>query len=280
MTPQNTYVPTRKTDTRSRIDSSVCGRFHSHRGFSVQSTASGATMRSPTASPSHHVSQIGPELHMEARPKRQRLATPSGALIVVLPIPARRARRKTSPDRSKTRRPRANLLTSHAPATPSSVLPSAMPIEGATEPVVVRFTRKAPRKIPGQTSRPKTTSAASAIPVGAQTAVALSLTKARVNPSLPAIRYTRVMKRLIRAVRNRLCGIVRSPRSRRCPLEGRGAACVLKIRQGKTYPRPRSVQVRRKSGGYWEEGKSRLAQPSGYEIRTGERNDSDDSGVT
>src|SRR2546425_10541728 len=65
-----------------------------------------------------------------------------------------------------------------------------MPIEVATEPAVVTFARNAPRKIPGQTWYPILRKAANAIPVGAQTGVALACTKASFSPSLAATKYT------------------------------------------------------------------------------------------
>ena len=58
-----------------------------------------------------------------------------------------------------------------------------------TEPAVVSFVRNAPRKMPGHTRGPKTSTAARAMPVGGQTAVALALTNASARPSLPASVY-------------------------------------------------------------------------------------------
>jgi hypothetical protein len=55
----------------------------------------------------------------------------------------------------------------------------------AIVPCVVRFTKKAPKNIPGTTRYPKIRSDAIAMPVGGQTAVALEFTKASDNPSFP-----------------------------------------------------------------------------------------------
>src|SRR5262249_14872368 len=55
-----------------------------------------------------------------------------------------------------------------------------------TCPEVVTLTRNAPAKIAGQTPRPRTRHAASAIPAGGQTAEALALTSASKSPSFPA----------------------------------------------------------------------------------------------
>jgi hypothetical protein len=68
--------------------------------------------------------------------------------------------------------------------TASSVLPAAIAAE-ENGPDVVRLTRKAPIAMPGHSSRPKRTSAATAIPVGGQIGDALALTEARLRPSLP-----------------------------------------------------------------------------------------------
>ena len=61
-----------------------------------------------------------------------------------------------------------------------------MPSEVATEPAVVTLTRKAPAATIGHVRVPRTSSTASAMPVGGQTAVALAWTEAKRRPSLPA----------------------------------------------------------------------------------------------
>ncbi len=137
-------------------------------------------------SPSHQVSQIGPKSAQRADPPRERLVTPMVALIAVLTMPARIANRKVSGAFSNGLRPFANRVTSRAPINPSSVLPAAMPRATAIEPAVVTLTRNAPAKMAGQTHGPRVTSAASAMPLGAQTADALGCTMASRSPSLPA----------------------------------------------------------------------------------------------
>jgi len=54
------------------------------------------------------------------------------------------------------------------------VLPAATPSDVATDPAVVTLTRKAPTATAGHTRGPKRRNAASAIPVGGHTAVALA----------------------------------------------------------------------------------------------------------
>ena len=66
------------------------------------------------------------------------------------------------------------------------MLPAAMPSDDAVDPAVVTFTRNAPRKMAGHMWLPYRRSAASAIPVGGHTAVALAWTKASESPSFPA----------------------------------------------------------------------------------------------
>ena len=61
-----------------------------------------------------------------------------------------------------------------------------MPSEVATEPAVVTLTRKAPAATAGHMRTPRMSSAARAMPVGGQTAVALAWTEAKSSPSLPA----------------------------------------------------------------------------------------------
>ena len=72
----------------------------------------------------------------------------------------------------------------NAPATASSVFPIAITAETPGGNGVVRFAKNAPSAIAGQTRYPSTSTAASAIPVGGQTAVALAFTNASDNPSL------------------------------------------------------------------------------------------------
>jgi hypothetical protein len=61
-----------------------------------------------------------------------------------------------------------------------------MPSDVATEPAVVTFTTKAPANTAGQARYPSIRNAASAIPVGGQTADALAWIEARESPALPA----------------------------------------------------------------------------------------------
>jgi hypothetical protein len=114
------------------------------------------------------------------------VVTPIVALIVVAKSAARRANLKTFRIRSNASRPAANRMTREAPAIASRVFPAAMPSEVATDPAVVTLTRKAPRRMAGHARTPRRMRAASAIPVGGQTAVALGWTRASFRPSLPA----------------------------------------------------------------------------------------------
>ena len=70
-------------------------------------------------------------------------------IVVVLTIAASRTNLKMSRARSKAFAPWANRFTSQAPNNASMVLPRAMPRSVAGFPGVARFTRSAPRKIPG-----------------------------------------------------------------------------------------------------------------------------------
>src|SRR5215510_11855682 len=137
-------------------------------------------------SPSHHVSQIAPKRAQLAYPVRARLRTPTVALTVVATPPASAANAKKLRARRKTSRPPAQRFTSQTPTTASSVLPAAMPSDEATDPAVVTFTRNAPRKIAGHAEYPYSSRAASAMPVGGHTAVALAWMNASDRPILPA----------------------------------------------------------------------------------------------
>jgi hypothetical protein len=116
---------------------------------------------------------MGPKLAHRANPPRARLATPIVALTRA-PGTTATANAKMSCARSKANRPWAKRLTSQAPKSPSRVLPAATPSDVATDPAVVTLTRKAPTATAGHTRGPKRRNAASAIPVGGHTAVALA----------------------------------------------------------------------------------------------------------
>src|SRR4029450_13363348 len=91
-------------------------------GGVLQRIINGAIRRSPVVSPSHHVSQIAPKLAQSANPPSARLVTPNAGPITVLTTAAS-ANLTTPCGRSKTVMPPANLFTSQAPHTASSVLP-------------------------------------------------------------------------------------------------------------------------------------------------------------
>lgn len=155
-----------------------------NRGARAHSTMGGATSSAPVTSPSHHVSQIEGAAAAGAEPPSTRQLTPIVAPIAVASA-ERNAKRNTSGARSKTSTARANRITSHAPSTPSSVLPAAIPADVRIAPDVVTFTTNAPAKIAGHSRRRVSSSAAIAIPVGGHTALALACTNASDRPSLP-----------------------------------------------------------------------------------------------
>src|SRR5690349_3382111 len=101
-------------------------------------------------------------------------------------IAAATANLKTLFGRSQKFLPPANRVTNHAPASASSVLPAAIPIDVAALPAVVTFTRNAPRNIAGHTRYPSKSVAPSAIPAGGHTGEALACNDASIKPSLPA----------------------------------------------------------------------------------------------
>src|SRR5260370_10734175 len=74
-------------------------------------------------------------------------------------------------------------MTRYAPSTPSSVLPDAMPSDVAMEPAVGRFATKAAMNTPRHMRTPKMRNAASAMPVGGHTPVALPFRYASPNPN-------------------------------------------------------------------------------------------------
>ncbi len=184
-------------------------RFQVKRGVRLHKIRNGAITSAPAASPSHQVSQISEVPAGRASPPRIRTPTPIVALTAVASRPASPAKRKMFLGESRTRPSETKRRTSHAPSRASVVLPIAIPAEVSGLPVVVRLTRNAAIPMPGHTRGPKIRHAASAIPVGGQTAVALGFTCARPNPSRPARKYATAMAAIPTGVRNVRTVIVR-----------------------------------------------------------------------
>ena len=157
-------------------------------GHPLQTSKSGATTRMLIASPSHHTNQIRPNAVHGQMSARHRLATPIVALIVVLssaPPPKSSITKRIRSSDGRTRQ----RWSSHAPTVASRVFPVAMPAAtaiGATE----AFASSAPIQTPGQTRRPRSITAASAMPVGGHTTVTCGATNASSSPSFAAAKYT------------------------------------------------------------------------------------------
>jgi hypothetical protein len=120
---------------RARVHVSGVGTLHSR--------STGATSSAPPMSPSHHVSQMLPNRSQLDVPPSTRLKPPTVALSAVLTTPASAANRNASMPVKNAERPPANRLTSHAPASASSVLPVAIPRQVAADPEVVMFATNA-----------------------------------------------------------------------------------------------------------------------------------------
>jgi hypothetical protein len=101
------------------------------------------------------------------------------ALTAVLATAASRTNRKMSRGRSNTCAPPAKRVTRRAPTTASRVLPKAIASEVAMEPAVVTLMTNAPMKMTGQSRGPRSSRAASAMPAGGQTGVALACREAK-----------------------------------------------------------------------------------------------------
>src|SRR5437762_5477011 len=146
--PPNTASPSPTSTRRSNPTSISFLVLHWRRGVTAHRITTGAKIRSPVASPSHHVVHIDAYLAQSAKPVTARLVTPILGLTIALAIAAK-ANLKTSCGLSKTRVPPANRVSSHAPQTASSVFPAPIATDVAKLPAVVRLTRNAPMKTAG-----------------------------------------------------------------------------------------------------------------------------------
>jgi hypothetical protein len=140
------------------------------------------------ASPSHHTHQSSPNRSQTARPETQSDVTPIVALASVLAQADSPRRRSTSRKLARELRKPARP-SSQAPRTASRVLPKAMPQAPSGGTLVKTLARKAPSAIPGQTDRPRSQTAARAIPVGGQTTDTCSATEASFRLSFAATKY-------------------------------------------------------------------------------------------
>ena len=108
------------------------------------------------------------------------------ALMMVLPNAPSIVSASTSRSRSSDGRNPATLVSSHAPASGSRVLPTAIvaAASGAIPPVTLMT--KAPRVTAGQYRNPIKSSAARAMPEGGHADETTGCTADAVKPSLPA----------------------------------------------------------------------------------------------
>src|SRR6185503_11971920 len=123
------------SSARARLHAKGAGRAHAR--------ISGATTSAPLRSPSHQVSHVPLIADSGTNPASPRLVTPTVALTMVPSPPARNAKRNRWVGLSSTRSPEAKVRTSHAPITPSSVLPAATASDVQIVPAVVRLARNA-----------------------------------------------------------------------------------------------------------------------------------------
>src|SRR4029077_17477299 len=104
----------------------------------------------PAASPSHHSHHSEPYAAQDCTPPRQRLVTPTVALIVVLPAAARSPRPSTSRNRSREIRNPTTRCSSHAPITASRVFPIEIPHAVASGSWAVKLARNLLSAMPGK----------------------------------------------------------------------------------------------------------------------------------
>ena len=135
--------------TRLRTNATASGPRRPIHVDLAQVSSTGATNKSPSASPDHHTIQRRPTALRSATPLAHRLVTPIVALSVVLTAAARITRASTSRSRSSEGR-KAARLSSQTAVTASSAFPPAMPAAPASGTPAVQLSRNAPSAIPGQ----------------------------------------------------------------------------------------------------------------------------------
>ena len=160
-----------------------------------QAMSSGDTISIPAASPSHQVNQMTSCALCGTMSLATRLVVPTLAPTRHTPTVMIR-NQNTSCGRSNGLRDPSKRLSSSAPSSASSVLPTAMVAETAATTALlaallaaktVTLATKAPNVMPGQTRYPSSSNAARAIPEGGQTGEALVAANASARPSLAAV---------------------------------------------------------------------------------------------
>src|SRR5713101_4564736 len=140
--PKTTSLtPARASSNKAAL--AISHRPQRTRGSAHHRSNGGATSSAPTASPSHHVNQMGKKSAQSAFPATDRLVTlvtPQVALTMVLRMAANKVNLKTSWGRSNVLAPLAKRFTKPAPTNASKVLPTAMARDAAVDASVIGVT--------------------------------------------------------------------------------------------------------------------------------------------
>src|SRR5262245_22563903 len=147
---RNKSQPTKSKTTTRAVASRTWEVLIGSNGWVTQSTSSEPTIKLPTASPSHQVSQMLKNSSHGANPSRLRLDTPTVAPKSVLRIPASKMNLRMFLVCSNALGPLAKRQTNPAPRIASKVLPAAILSAVMSDPAAKIFTAKAPRNIPGE----------------------------------------------------------------------------------------------------------------------------------
>ncbi len=144
------------------------------------------TMSAPKPSPIHHVNQSDEKSAHSAAPPRHRLKLPIVALTSGASTAAQTTNVITSPTESSDLPPTSDSLQQ---PVRNERFQRVSDRDAEAEPAgmsVNKFAASAPRKMPGQSRRPKISSEAIAIPVGGQTGVTFECSEASERPSSAA----------------------------------------------------------------------------------------------
>jgi hypothetical protein len=167
-------------------NSAVCTQSRRDQTWRTVVRMAGATISAPIASPSHQSNHSAPNRSHGCTPARQRVETPTVALTMVQRTAPISRSARTSGTRRRPSSNRGSRRSAHTATTLSRVLPVARMSAVHSGASVPALTANAPTHTAGQKRRPPRSSAASAMPVGGQTVVTCSATKATRKPSCAA----------------------------------------------------------------------------------------------
>jgi hypothetical protein len=164
--------------SRAAASNRLAHEVRAHSAWRPRVNRTGATTRTPMASPVHHTVHAEPKSLPGMAPETTRVTDPTVALMVIPSSAPRNTMAAASRRRSISRR-KPTHRNSVAAASGARVFPAAVTAAASGSVLIGRFTRNAASATPGHTDRRRTTKAARAMPLGGHRGVTFRSIRAR-----------------------------------------------------------------------------------------------------